>query len=217
MKNHYKLLVGFGIIGLIVVAKAIQDKPPPPPPNDEQSKGSRKTPTAPVEFTAEEKHWFNTEEGKPLRIADLKGKKIIAIQFWRFGCPHCAQSTPKVVALYNAFKDKGLVLIGVHTPGIGDLEEQDPKMVEAKVKEWGINYPVVLDAHQRLWNAYACQVYPSFFLVDKTGKIYKKVEPQDPKDTVDVVREVVVEMFEGPKKPPPKAVQKKEQPATLTP
>jgi thiol-disulfide isomerase/thioredoxin len=179
--NHrYKLLIGMGVIALIVGAKAYQDNAKQK--EEERVSEIQKQQAEPVKNPPEfkEKTWFNTEGNKPLRLKDLKGKKVVLIQFWRFKCPHCAQVTPNILGINHAFKNLGLVVIGIHTPVPEDPEENDVKKVEQKIKEWRIDYPVVVDNDQRLWKGYKATSYPTFFLIDKNGKIERRLESDLP-------------------------------------
>ena len=57
-------------------------------------------------------NWLNSS---PLSITDLRGK-VLLVDFWTYGCINCVNSLPHVTRLYQAYRDKGLVVIGVHTP-----------------------------------------------------------------------------------------------------
>ena len=57
-------------------------------------------------------NWFNSG---PLNIADLRGK-VVLVDFWTYGCVNCVNTLPHVTALYAKYKDRGLVVVGVHTP-----------------------------------------------------------------------------------------------------
>ena len=57
-------------------------------------------------------NWFNSA---PLNIADLRGK-VVLVDFWTYGCVNCVNTLPHVTALYEKYKDRGLVVVGVHTP-----------------------------------------------------------------------------------------------------
>lgn len=170
MKNSYKALIVLGVLGAVVAAKYFGEPSPPKPPPPPKPPGV-------TEFPKGAK-WFNSE---PLRLADLKGKKVVVLQFWRFECAHCQRVAPDVVRLHQAFKDQGLVLIGVHTPSQGSETESDPVQVENKIREWQIGYPVVLDNDAFLWKAYDCHGYPTFFVIGKTGKITRVVTADDPR------------------------------------
>lgn len=214
MNNRYKIFVGLGIIALIVVAKAVQEKNSKPRPerleNLIQKPKELKTPP---EFTDQEKVWFNMKKSKPLRMADLKGKKVVLVEFWRFGCPHCVQTAPQVAQLYRSYKNRGLEIIGIHTPGQGAVDEADPKQVEQRVREWNIEYPVVLDNRQRLWKAYSVQSYPTFYLIDKDGNVHLRVE-SDRMDAIKVLTDNINKLCSDLQKASQKAAQRADQSAS---
>lgn len=172
MKNSYKALIVLGVLGAIVAAKYFGEPPPPTPPPPPKPLGV-------TEFPKGAK-WFNSP---PLRLADFKGKKVVVLQFWRFECAHCQRVAPDVVRLHQTFKDQGVVLIGIHTPSLGSETEADPVQVQNKIREWQIAYPVVLDNDAYLWKAYDCHGYPTFFVIDKTGKIARTITADDPQAT----------------------------------
>ena len=53
--------------------------------------------------------------GVPIRMADLKGK-VVMVEFWTFGCYNCRNVEPYVKQWHQKYADKGLVIIGVHSP-----------------------------------------------------------------------------------------------------
>jgi thiol-disulfide isomerase/thioredoxin len=57
-------------------------------------------------------NWLNSD---PLSITDLRGK-VVLVDFWTYGCINCVNTLPHVTKLYDTYQDKGLVVIGVHTP-----------------------------------------------------------------------------------------------------
>ena len=80
--------------------------------------------------------WFNSA---PLSIGDLRGK-VVLVDFWTYGCYNCVNTLPYVTKLYETYKDKGLVVVGVHTPEFPF--ERSAANVQAALKRHGINYPV---------------------------------------------------------------------------
>ena len=57
-------------------------------------------------------NWFNSA---PLNIAGLRGK-VVLVDFWTYGCVNCVNTLPHVTELYAKYKDRGLVVVGIHTP-----------------------------------------------------------------------------------------------------
>jgi thiol-disulfide isomerase/thioredoxin len=110
-------------------------------------------------------NWFNSA---PLNIADLRGK-VVLVNFWTYGCVNCVNTLPHVVDLYAKYKDRGLVVIGIHTPEFPF--ERSASNVQAALKRHGITYPVAQDNESQTWNAYRNQYWPSQYIIDQQGKI----------------------------------------------
>lgn len=112
--------------------------------------------------------FINTDE-KPITIGGLIGKKVILIDFWTYSCINCQRTTPYLNAWYEKYKDKGFVIIGVHTP---EFEfEKVYANVSAAVKKFGIKFPVVLDNDYSTWTAYKNRYWPRKYLIDIDGYI----------------------------------------------
>ena len=84
-------------------------------------------------------NWFNSA---PLNMADLRGK-VVLVDFWTYGCVNCVNTLPHVSELYAKYRDRGLVVIGVHTPEFPF--ERSASNVQAALKRHGITYPVAQD------------------------------------------------------------------------
>lgn len=110
--------------------------------------------------------YLNTDAFK---LADLVGKRVILIDFWTYSCINCLRTTPYLNAWYKKYKDKGLVIVGVHTPEFAF--EKDYDNVAAAVKRLGMTYPVVQDNNYGTWNAYQNRFWPRKFLIDIDGYI----------------------------------------------
>jgi thiol-disulfide isomerase/thioredoxin len=109
--------------------------------------------------------WFNSA---PLNLADLRGK-VVLVDFWTYGCVNCVNTLPHVTALYEKYKDRGLVVVGVHTPEFPF--ERSASNVQSALKRHGITYPVAQDNDSKTWNAYRNQYWPAQYIVDQSGKI----------------------------------------------
>ncbi|MCA6112463.1 thioredoxin family protein [Bradyrhizobium cenepequi] len=109
--------------------------------------------------------WFNSQ---PLDITDLRGK-VILVNFWTYGCVNCVNTLSHVVALDAKYRDRGLVVIGVHTPEFPF--ERSASNVQAALKRHGITYPVAQDNESQTWNAYRNQYWPAQYIIDQNGNI----------------------------------------------
>jgi len=110
-------------------------------------------------------NWFNSA---PLNLGDLRGK-VVLVNFWTYGCSNCVNALPHVVDLYAKYKDRGLVVVGIHTPEFPF--ERSASNVQAALKRHGITYPVAQDNDSKTWDAYHNQYWPSQYIVDQHGKI----------------------------------------------
>lgn len=110
-------------------------------------------------------NWLNSG---PLNISDLRGK-VVLVDFWTYGCYNCVNTLPYVTRLYDTYKAKGLVVVGIHTPEFPF--EKSARNVEAALKRNGIRYPVAQDNEFATWNAYHNQFWPAQYIVDQNGKI----------------------------------------------
>lgn len=109
--------------------------------------------------------WINSE---PLRMADLRGK-VVLIDFWTYTCINCIRTFPHLKEWHAKYADKGLVVVGVHSPEF--LFETERSNVEQAVADFGIEYPVAQDNQLNTWKVFGNRSWPGKFLVDKNGVI----------------------------------------------
>jgi thiol-disulfide isomerase/thioredoxin len=102
-------------------------------------------------------------------IRDAVGEKVVLVEFWTYSCFNCQNAQPHINALYEEYEDDGLLVVGVHTPEFGF--EKDISNVRDAVRQANIQYPVVLDNHYTIWNAYGQRFWPAWYLIDADGFI----------------------------------------------
>jgi thiol-disulfide isomerase/thioredoxin len=107
--------------------------------------------------------WLNSE---PLAPAQLGGHAVL-VNFWTFTCINWLRTEPYVRAWSQAYRNDGLVVIGVHTPEFS-FEHEIPRVRQA-TKERGIDYPVVVDNDYEIWSAYDNHYWPALYFVDADG------------------------------------------------
>ena len=117
--------------------------------------------------------WLNTPDGKPISLANRKGK-VTVVEFWTFGCSNCRANLPTYAKWHDQFKNKGVEVIGVHTPEFDS--EKKVENVKAQVKKLGIDYPVLLDNQSQNWRNWNQRYWPTVYLIGKDGKIRAKWE-----------------------------------------
>ena len=105
--------------------------------------------------------------GEVRSLEDHLGKNVIMLDFWSIYCVSCIQEMPSLVAIYDKYKDKGLVTYGV------DLDSFSPRRVEKFIKglNFEITYPVIIDRKRQIATAYKVGMLPTTIIIGKDGKI----------------------------------------------
>ena len=122
------------------------------------------TPYAAPEF-AGISAWLNSP---PLTMKGLRGK-VVLVDFWTYSCINCIRTLPYLKSWDKKYRDKGLVIVGVHSP---EFEfEKNIDNVRAAVSRFGIHYPVALDSDLSTWVNFHNQYWPAHYLIDKQGRV----------------------------------------------
>jgi thiol-disulfide isomerase/thioredoxin len=109
--------------------------------------------------------WLNSE---PLGPAEVRGH-VVLVDFWTLTCINWLRTEPYVRAWSQAYRNDGLVVIGVHTPEFSFEHEID--RVRQATKERAIDYPVALDNDYDIWRAFDNHYWPALYFVDADGVI----------------------------------------------
>jgi thiol-disulfide isomerase/thioredoxin len=109
--------------------------------------------------------WLNSA---PLGPAELRGH-VVLVDFWTFTCINWLRTEPYIRAWAQAYRDDGLVVIGVHTPEFSFEHEID--RVRQATTERGIDYPVAVDNDYDVWTAFDNHYWPALYFIDADGII----------------------------------------------
>jgi len=109
--------------------------------------------------------WINSD---PLTLAGLQGR-VVVVEFWTFACYNCRNTLPYVKRWDQRYREKGLTVVGVHSPELD--EEKVLENVRRETASLGISYPVVTDNDYATWRAYNVEAWPTVFVLDKQGRI----------------------------------------------
>ncbi|MCF8549673.1 MAG: TlpA family protein disulfide reductase [Pontimonas sp.] len=140
----------------------------------------------PVEFSGE------TDLGDTFSSADYAGQ-VMVVNFWYAGCPPCRLEAADLEAVYQEFKDQGVVFVGVN------IMDQAPTALTF-AKEFGVTYPSVLDANDgavRL--AFSGQIapnaVPTTLVLDKDARVAGRISGllSDPEVLVGMIESVLEE------------------------
>src|SRR5690348_13028836 len=109
--------------------------------------------------------WLGSE---PLDPAGLRGR-VVLVDFWTLTCINWLRTEPYIRAWSQAYRDDGLVVIGVHTPEF--TFEHDLDLVRQATEARGIDYPVAADNDYAVWQAFDNHYWPALYFVDREGVI----------------------------------------------
>jgi peroxiredoxin len=111
--------------------------------------------------------WALTDvSGRPVRLADLRGKGVW-LNFWASWCPPCQAETPVLRDTYDAYKDRGLALIGI------SVQETNPADVGAYAAKYALRYTIAADLSADVWHLYRGYGLPTHVFIDPEGRIRK--------------------------------------------
>ena len=109
--------------------------------------------------------WFNSA---PLATPQLRGK-VVLVDFWTYSCINCIRTLPHVRAWAEKYRDRGLVVIGVHTPEFGF--EKDTVNISKAVERFKLDFPIAVDSERRIWTTFRNDAWPVFYLADAQGRV----------------------------------------------
>ncbi|MHC4095628.1 MAG: peroxiredoxin family protein [Planctomycetota bacterium] len=132
------------------------------------------------------KGWKN---GGPMTLAELRGKYVL-LDFWGYWCGPCLRDIPHLMAIYDAFSDRGLMVIGIHDDSLESIDELDEKLVTVREKIWmgrDLNFPIALDGGGRTriartdetvpgatTAAYGITSFPTTVLIGRDGEVIEE-------------------------------------------
>lgn len=134
--------------------------------------------------------WINSE---PQSIRNLRGR-VVLVEFWTFGCYNCRNVEPHVKQWHQQYADRGLVIIGIHSPEFA--YENDIEAVTRYVRDHDIRYVVAVDNEFVNWHRFGNRYWPAMYLVDTRGVIrYVRVGEGGYVQTQQVIEALLQEGF----------------------
>jgi thiol-disulfide isomerase/thioredoxin len=104
-------------------------------------------------------------------LADLKGKQwtlqdlrnhVVLVNFWATWCPPCRKEMPDLDALYQRYKDQGLIVLAI--------SDEEASKVTAYLADHSVSYPILLDPKRKVNEALHVDGIPKSFVYDRQGK-----------------------------------------------
>jgi peroxiredoxin len=101
-------------------------------------------------------------KGNNWALHDLRGK-VVLVNFWATWCPPCRKEMPDLDALYQQFKDHGLVILAI--------SDEDATKVKPFLTERPVSYPILLDPGRKVNEIFHIDGIPKSFVYDREGKL----------------------------------------------
>ena len=122
---------------------------------------------------------FKDLHGKSVTLSDFRGK-VILLDFWATWCPPCRKEIPGFVELYNTYKSRGLVVIGV------SMDEETPD-IKTFVSQYKVDYPILLGfgREEDLKPAFGELPLPTSFVIARDGRICARHDGLTSKEQVE--------------------------------
>jgi cytochrome c biogenesis protein CcdA/thiol-disulfide isomerase/thioredoxin len=112
--------------------------------------------------------WLNTPGGRALTLQALRGR-VVLIDFWTYSCINCQRTLPYLSAWDAKYRDKGLTIVGVHSPEFAF--EHEVGNVADQAARLGVTYPIAIDNDFKTWRAYDQRFWPAHYLIDRNGVV----------------------------------------------
>jgi hypothetical protein len=94
---------------------------------------------------------------------------VALVDIWTYSCVNWLRTLPYVRAWDERYRDRGLVVVGVHAPEFGF--EHDLENVRRAAGELGVGYPIVIDNDFAIWRWLDNHYWPALYLVDRDGQV----------------------------------------------
>ncbi len=115
---------------------------------------------------------LNDPSGTVFRSDDLMGENGLLIVVTCNHCPYALAVWPRIIRLAGKIRDKGVNTVAMNPNIHPDYPDDSPTAMQEKIKEWGIDFPYLVDTDQSVARALAAQCTPDIYLYDKNGELY---------------------------------------------
>lgn len=109
--------------------------------------------------------WLNSPA---LDLKDLRGR-VILVDFWTYSCINCQRTLPYITKWDAQYRDKGLTVVGVHSPEFAFERVVDN--VAENAARLGVEYPIAIDNAFSTWQAWDQRFWPAHYLIDQSGEV----------------------------------------------
>lgn len=135
--------------------------------------------------------WLNTA---PLEAGALRGR-VALVNFWTYTCINSLRPLPYLRSWASKYADRGLIVIGVHTPEF--TFEHEVARVREAVAAQHVSYPVVLDNDFRIWRGFGNEAWPGFYILDGQGRLRHRRMGEGQYDHTERVIQALLQSLHG--------------------
>lgn len=129
---------------------------------------------------------LDTIRGDSVRLSDYLGDQVILLDFWATYCDPCLLAMPHLEELYQRYKQRGFVVLGVSIDG-----PESVARVRGEVQKLGVSFPILLDQETRVVALYNPRTTaPYSVLIGRDGSVIKKREGYVTGDTKTLDAEI---------------------------
>jgi thiol-disulfide isomerase/thioredoxin len=151
----------------------------------------------------------------PIDLAQLRGHKVLLLDFWDYTCVNCIRTLPYVSEWHRRYAGDGLVVVGVHAPEFSFA--RDRANVVKAIAQFSLEYPIVLDNSYAIWRAYSNRYWPAKYLIDAQGRLrYYHFGEGLYQETESQIQKLLSELDSAARFPPPmEPVRETDQPGAV--
>ncbi|MFC0270622.1 TlpA family protein disulfide reductase [Metabacillus herbersteinensis] len=113
---------------------------------------------------------LNTLTGEQIKLSSLKGKTVI-VNFWTSWCTYCQSEVSELNSFYESTNHQELEVLGVNITS----SEKSIQQVDQFVKQYKMNFPILLDKQGEVAKSYRIIGIPTTFVIDGNGRIKRKL------------------------------------------
>lgn len=110
---------------------------------------------------------IRTDSGREVSQTDFGGK-LLVLNFWATYCKPCVEEVPSLDALQRRFAGQGLVVLGIST-------DTDARAYRQFIAKNRLSFETALEGSQKINADYGTYLYPETYIIDRSGRIVKKV------------------------------------------
>lgn len=121
-------------------------------------------------------------DGKTVTSDQFKGK-VVVLDFWATWCAPCKTEIPGYIEFQKKYAADGLVIVGV------SVDQEGPEVVKKFIKDYGVNYPIVMYSDDILAAFGNLNLFPTTFIIDRDGMIRDRKEGKEA--TADYEKEIL--------------------------